>query len=183
LNTCRGIPPGDPFWHNSVQDSLGGTVTSAYDANGNWTTRSFSGPNSQQMRVDRTYDANGNLLTETRYANTAGTQKVGFTQYTYDGNLFRHIQHQNGSGTVLADYQYTYDQAERLASENDNGTVTSYTYDTTSQLTKAGSTTYTGAARLGSDEQGGRNAWQTLQDARHLGKNAWRFLGEKRAGS
>jgi YD repeat-containing protein len=38
---------------------------------------------------------------------------------------------------------YTYDAANTLTSETDNGTLTNYGYDATHQLTSAGSTNYT----------------------------------------
>jgi RHS repeat-associated protein len=52
------------------------------------------------------------------------------------------IQHQNGSGTVLANFTYSWDAASRLTQKTDNGAATTYAYDTTNQLTGAGTATY-----------------------------------------
>jgi RHS repeat-associated protein len=127
----------------SVADNLGGTVNSVYDGAGNLTQRTFSGPNSQQLRLDMTYDTAANLLTVTRSSDLAGHNKVGSSQYRYDGNRLMQITHLDGAGNTLANYQYSYDAGLRLTSENDNGTTTGYGYDSTNQLISAGSATYT----------------------------------------
>jgi RHS repeat-associated protein len=69
---------------------------------------------------------------------------VGQSVYNYDtaGNVQR-IRHQNAAGTTnLLDLNSTYDSADRLTSETDNGTTTTYGYDFASQVTQAGSTGY-----------------------------------------
>ena len=45
------------------------------------------------------------------------------------------IQHQDGSGNVLASYSYTYDAGSRLTSQTINGVTTNYTYDAIDELT------------------------------------------------
>jgi RHS repeat-associated protein len=127
----------------SVQDSLGGTVASQYDGDGRLTSRQLTaGPAPVRLNLGHTPD--GQTASLTRYKDLAGTQKVGYSALTYDyaGNLLE-IQHQNGAGGVLDDFQYTYDKGDRLASENDSGTVTNYGYDYANQLTSAGSKNYT----------------------------------------
>jgi YD repeat-containing protein len=71
------------------------------------------------------------------------TQPAPFFLPPYDdrGNVTE-IEHLDGSGTVLEDFQYAYDAANQLTSETDNGTTTNYTYDATGQLTDAGATNY-----------------------------------------
>jgi RHS repeat-associated protein len=132
----------------SISDSLGGQTTYVYDANGNATSIQFS-KGTTQARLDLTYTPDGQVSTMTRYKDTAGTQLVSQSSYSYDakGNTTE-IKHSNASGGVLADYQYTYDTANRLSSETDteNGgspVTTPYSYDATSQLTQAGSSSYT----------------------------------------
>jgi hypothetical protein len=46
------------------------------------------------------------------------------------------------AGTVLANYTYVYDAADRLEAKVENGTGTSYSYDTASQLTQDGAATF-----------------------------------------
>src|SRR5262249_35853978 len=56
--------------------------------------------------------------------------------FAYDDvGRVKNLQHKNGSGTVLANYTYTYDSASRVTSEKLNGSTTSYAYDDTNQLT------------------------------------------------
>src|SRR5207248_861218 len=95
-----------------------------------------------QLRADYSYDLNGNVLTATRYADVAGTTPVGLTQYGYAGNRLTALQHQDGSGGVLADFSYSYDAADRLTSETDDGVTTSYAYDAAGELTQDGSQSF-----------------------------------------
>jgi hypothetical protein len=90
----------------SVNDSLGGQVASAFDADSRLTSRQFSGAGQTPLRIDLTYTGEGQVATITRYKDLAGTQKVGQTTNTYDpvGNI-THIQHQDGAGNTLADFQ------------------------------------------------------------------------------
>jgi len=87
----------------AVADSFGGLEQSVYDGANRLVQRTYSAPGQPSLRMDFTHDADGNLLHEARYADLAGTQKVGFSSYNYDNaaNVL-HIQHQNGTGAVLA---------------------------------------------------------------------------------
>lgn len=53
------------------------------------------------------------------------------------------LLHYDGSDSILANYTYTYDVAHRLQTETINGTLTTYSYDATDQLTNDSATTYT----------------------------------------
>jgi RHS repeat-associated protein len=121
----------------SVQDSLGGLTASVYDGN-QLMSRQFNGPDGEQLREDFTYDHAGNVQTQKRYADLAGTDLVGTTQNTYDGDQLTDIVQTDGSNAVLASYSYSYDHAGRLMSETDNGVTTSYAYDSTGQLIAEG---------------------------------------------
>ena len=127
----------------SETDSLGGVVSSVYDSAGQLTSRLFSGPNGQQARLDLTYTPDGQVATLTRYSDLAGTNKVGFTQFSYDANGNEvQIQQQDGAGNVLDNRLYSYDSADRLISQTINGVQTSFGYDKDSQLVSAGTSTY-----------------------------------------
>jgi RHS repeat-associated protein len=128
----------------SVQDSLGGDLTSTYDANNQLLTREFSGTGQTPMRLDLTYTPDGQTATETYSSNLAGTQVFGVATSGYDpsGNLTSLVD-TNGSGTVIASYTYTYDSANLLKKEIDSGTETDYTYDPANQLLTAGNQTQT----------------------------------------
>jgi RHS repeat-associated protein len=91
------------------------------------------------------YTVRNQLATETRYSDLAGTQTVGYSTLTYDAeSRLINLDHQNGSGTNLANYTYGYDLANRLTTETLNGgTPTTYSYDKTNQLTNDSQVAYT----------------------------------------
>jgi RHS repeat-associated protein len=126
----------------SIQDSQGGLTTMAYNADGQVTSKTYQ-DGSVQLRVDFAYDVAGNITSETRFRDVAGTQLVGTTVNGYDDNRLTSIVQKDGSGNVIASYGYAFDKAGRLTSETDNGATTDYTYDSTGQLTQAGTKTYT----------------------------------------
>jgi RHS repeat-associated protein len=156
----------------SVQDSLGGQLTSVLDGDGRVTSRQFSGTGQTPLRIDLTYNNLDQIATITRYSDLGGTQKVGSSTYGYDGvGNVTSIVHSNGSGGTLASYSYTYDAANRLSSENDNGTVTNYSYDAANQLTAAGPTNYS------YDANGNRTmaGYTTTADNRMTSDGTWNY--------
>ena len=133
----------------SVADSLGGQTTSTYGDNGQLTSRTYTGPEtSSPVRVGLSYAAAGQVVTLTRSRDLTGATPVGTTTYGYNaaGDVTA-IQNQDGSGNVLANYQYNYGSAgsgastptsgtlsatavaDLLFSETDNGVTTNYGYD------------------------------------------------------
>jgi RHS repeat-associated protein len=152
----------------SVTDNLGATVNSTYDARDLLTSRTWQGAGLASVRVDFSHDADGNLTGVDRFADLTGTQKVGDTQYTYDpvGRVTL-LQHTDATGSVLAAYSHTYDDAGQLLHQADHGQTVDYTYDKAGQLTgvissaqPAESYTYDGAgnrsgggAVVGADNQ------------------------------
>jgi RHS repeat-associated protein len=142
-----------PFGHDHYYGHTGVPVKpraliSVYNGDNELTSRRFSGgPNGAQLRADISYNADGEMTLLKRYADTAGTQFLGQTQYTNDpiGNVTE-IKHTNSSGTVLEDFTYSLDAGSRLTSETDtiNGTPTTTNdgYDSSNQLTSSGGKTY-----------------------------------------
>src|SRR5947209_2988952 len=84
----------------SVSDSQGGLTRLAYNELGQVTSKTFQ-DGSSQVRVDFTYDAAGNEQSQTRYSDFAGTQKVGVTEYGYQGGQLISQVEKDGSGYVL----------------------------------------------------------------------------------
>jgi RHS repeat-associated protein len=127
-----------------LQDSKGGVTTSVYDNNNQLTSRQFGGVSQTPLRFDLAYNSRNLVGTLTRYSDLAGTTKVGESDYSYDdGQRLSNLQHKNGSGTLLANYTYTYDLEGRVTAETLNGgAATSYSYDTTNQLTNDGTKAY-----------------------------------------
>ena len=99
----------------SIADSQGGLTTMTYDG-GRVMTKTYQDANTQ-LRVNYTYDDNGNVLTESQYSDLAGTNLVGTTQYTYDGNRMTGLVQTDASGNVLASYSYSYNTAGQLSLE------------------------------------------------------------------
>src|SRR5262249_37321361 len=93
------------------------------------------------LRIDLTYDGNGRIVSEVRYSDLDGAHQVGSSSYTYDqANRLIHLQQQDRSGNVLADYIYSYDAGGRLIAETDNGLTRYYVYDARSELTSDNAT-------------------------------------------
>jgi RHS repeat-associated protein len=130
---------------SGLQDSLGGTMTVAYNADNMWTTKEWAGGGMSAMRIDRTYDANNQKATDKRYSDLTATTKVGETDYTFSaGGDLTNETYKNGSGTVLQQVTYTYGTGtHRVASRDLNGTTVSYSYDAANELTNDGVATYT----------------------------------------
>src|SRR5262249_2200610 len=123
-----------------VSDSQGGVLTFSYDGT-ELVGQSYQGPGGT-LREDFSHDQDGQLAAVQRYADLAGTQLVGSSSYGYDGTLLTSLVHRDGSGNVLASFGDSYDAAERLASQTEDGTTTGYSYDATGQLTQAGAQSF-----------------------------------------
>lgn len=142
LNTLQTFTYDAVGNRTKVQDSFGGTTTSVYNAVNLLTTRQLD-DGTNTLREDFTYTARDQMATASRYADLTGTTLVGITSYAYDAHSrLSHLQFFDGSSTSLAEYTYTYDLADRITSENLNGTLTTYTYDAASQLTNDSTTAY-----------------------------------------
>jgi RHS repeat-associated protein len=126
-----------------VQDSLGATTTSVYNADDLLTSRRFSdGTNS--MRIDLTYTNTNQLSTLTRYKDLTTTNVVATTTYLYDtADRVTSIASADATGTSLASFSYAYDAGGRVTSEVINGVSKTYSYDVGNQLTSDGSQTFT----------------------------------------
>jgi len=130
-----------------IQDSQSGVTTSVYNGANLLVTQLYGGSGQTPLRVDLTYNQNEQVATISRYSNLAATVTVGTTSYSYDANhRLTSIQDRNSSGTLIANFTYTYDKADRVTTEDLNGSTTTYGYDTLSELTSvatsAGTQTY-----------------------------------------
>ena len=87
--------------------------------------------------------AAGEVDVITRYADLAGTAKAGTTQYGDDAaGRLTGIEHRSGSGGVLADYDYSYDDAGRLTSKTEDSVIRLFGYDDAGQLTADGALSF-----------------------------------------
>src|ERR1700678_2662501 len=102
----------------AMDDSLGGLVSYTYNARDELTNETLSGSGISAMAVANTYDNAGNMTDQTRYSNTAETDVVATTSYTYDdAEQMTGIVDKNSGGTTLVSYGYTYDAAGLVSQE------------------------------------------------------------------
>ena len=122
----------------SVGDNLGVSVNSTYDPRNLITSQTWQGTGIDPARVEYSYNNNGDRTQINRFSNANGTQLVGSSTFEYDAlQRLTEITHFNGSGNVLADYEYNYNAASFLNSETYKGQTTNYNYDKVNQLTNA----------------------------------------------
>ena len=126
----------------SMDDSLGGLVSYTYNARDELTNETLSGTDISAIAVANTYDNAGNMTGQTRYSNTAETDVVATTSYTYDdAEQMTGIVDKNSGGTTLVSYGYTYAAAGLVTQETrtwDSGSdsdTLDYTYTNNDQLT------------------------------------------------
>ncbi|MFO0847151.1 MAG: putative Ig domain-containing protein [Gemmataceae bacterium] len=120
----------------SVVDTTGVRVDSHYGDRNQLDWRTWQGGGVDPVKVTFDYFRNGDRKTLTRFADAAGTVKVGETDYTYYRNgLSKTIDHTDGTGTLLVGYAYQYDAAGRLIQESHHDDTYIYGYDKTGQLT------------------------------------------------
>mgnify|MGYP006273470841 CR=1 FL=1 len=132
-----------------TETQLGQTITYEYDAAGNRTSMSIP----DLGTFSYTYDA-ANRLTE--ITNPSGeTAQINYfpdgqretitydsgaaTAYSYDAaNRLQSITHTRADGSVVASFDYSYDNAaNRLSVTDHNGDTITYNYDNTYKLTEA----------------------------------------------
>ena len=133
----------------ATETQSGQTITYAYDANGNRETMTVPGVGT----FNYTYDALTRLETLTNpatqvtqfkyYANDLRERVTyhngSYTEYVYDPvNRLVAINHRKGDGSIIASYDYSYDNMNNRVSVTDHNAVTiSYGYDKTYKLTSA----------------------------------------------
>lgn len=119
----------------STSDNLGVTVRSTYDSRNRLAKRRWEGA-VDPARVDFLYTAAGREKHIDRYADLAGTNRVGYTDRTYDtAGRSKDIVHRDAVDAVLAEYHYQYDFGGLLKHEDRLGDWhADYSYDHTGQL-------------------------------------------------
>jgi RHS repeat-associated protein len=127
----------------TLQDSLGGVLTSVYDNASRLTTREFGGAGQTPLRIDLGYDNADRLTGLTRYSNLAGTSLVGTTSYAYDAaSRMTGIVSKNSSLATVSYYNYQYDNADRVTVQSGTGATGTYSYDAASQVLSDGTKAY-----------------------------------------
>ncbi len=124
----------------SVQDSFGGLTTSVYNGDNLLQTRELGGTGVTVLRTDFSYTARNQVASQTNSSNLAGTTIVGAISYTYDPQGRMTLETYNTGGSTVDTYTYTYDLADRLSSQQIDGTLATFGYDNANQLTYDGTT-------------------------------------------
>jgi RHS repeat-associated protein len=156
----------------SVSSTIGGTndYKNDYTFDGlNRMTRvdqqSNGGNSVAEKRVDFSYNALGQFTTIARYKDIDGgsTNEVATSTFSYD-NLERltDLAYTKGGSNLFTAYSWTFDALSRITDVTSQDGTTSYTYDSTSQLTGADHSYQTDES-YSYDANGNRNmsGWST----------------------
>ncbi len=170
----------------SVKDyeTVGGTLTagfsiySTYDGSNRLSSITAYGGGGYEAGVDLTYTPDSQISTETRYGYSSGVVQVGSTSFVYDAlDRVTAFDYYYGSGSPLGSIAYSYDSANNVTSETDNGaTPTSYSYNKSNELTQGGATTYAYDAQ-GNRTQAGTFTYSTPNSGNELSNDGtWTYL-------
>ncbi len=119
-----------------IADSGGTTFSRAFDRRNLTTSSNLSGGGTDPVRADFAYDAAGRRTSLIRYADLAGSQKIGSSQWLYDARgKLTELKHFNALDTILVDFDYDYDAAFQLVEESGTAGMVQYAYDNAGQLT------------------------------------------------
>jgi YD repeat-containing protein len=161
---------------DTINGQLAGTTAYTYDALNRTTRITQSGNSVSNKRVDLNYDAASQRTSIARYADLLGTQNVATTDYGYDlsGRLTR-LTHQRDS-TTYADYQWTFDAADRITQFISPDGTSNYNYDNRDQLTSTDHSYQTDEAYT-YDANGNRTnaGYQTGQNNRLLADGTYSY--------
>ena len=126
-----------------VTDAVG-VENSTYDARNRLINRGYSKGGTVVVHIQQEFDALDQLTTLNRYSSGTPGALVASTYYNYDDEgRITNLHHVSGGGTLIDNYNYTYDAAGNITAEDRNGTVTTYTYDATNQLLGDSHATFT----------------------------------------
>ena len=153
----------------SVTDAINGvtqaTTAYEYDKLDRITQITQSGTGVQSKRVDFDYDRIGLMKQIARFTGLDGTGKVATTRYSYDNlNRLEQIRHQNAVGGVLEQFDYGYDEDDRITSITDLQRTVNYDYLADDQLIGANYSDTTTDENYSYDANGNRLDNQTDSD-------------------
>jgi YD repeat-containing protein len=126
----------------SLSDSLGGSISYAFDAANRLTSLAMTVNGSTAAQVTLGYDAANRLTGLTRTAPSVSGDTIT-TSYSYDNaNRLTNITYTDVTKALtLSSYTYGYDKASELTSYQDNsGNSLTYGYDVNGELTGATAT-------------------------------------------
>jgi RHS repeat-associated protein len=121
-----------------VADNSGVTIDSDYGTRNQLLSKAWHGGEVDDARIEYDFDAALREIEARRYSDVTGTNQIGSTETVYDDTGRRvRITHLDGSDVVLANYEYEFDQANRITQQTIDNDVVDYGYDATGQLLTA----------------------------------------------
>lgn len=121
-----------------VADNSGVTIDSEYGSRNQLLSKTWYGGEVDEARVEYDYDLALRETEARRYSDVDATNLIGRTETVLDDSGRRiRITHLDGSDVVLANYEYGFDQANRITQQTIDNDVVDYTYDLTGQLLTA----------------------------------------------
>ena len=118
-----------------VADNSGVTIDSEYGSRNQLLFKTWHGGEVDDARIEYDFDDALREIEARRYSDVTGMNQIGSTETAYDDTGRRvRITHLDGSDVVLANYEYEFDQANRITQQTIDGDVVDYTYDLTGQL-------------------------------------------------
>ena len=121
-----------------VVDNSGVTIDSEYGSRNELLSKTWSGGEVDDARVEYGYDLALRETDARRFSDVTGTNQIGRSETAYDDTGRRvRITHLDGSDIVLANYEYEFDNANRITQQTIDDDIVDYTYDLTGQLLTA----------------------------------------------
>lgn len=118
-----------------VTDSSNTIYSRTLDNRNRTTTSSLNGGGVDPVRADFAYDAAGRRTSVTRFADLAGVQKTGSSEWLYNARgQLTDLTHFNALDAVLVDFDYEYDATSQLVEESGTSGAVQYNYDDAGQL-------------------------------------------------
>ncbi|MBW1644893.1 MAG: PKD domain-containing protein [Deltaproteobacteria bacterium] len=124
----------------SVADNLGVRINSIYDGRNHLLSRIWQGTGmTSSVRIDFSYNISGYCNLIHRFTDSNGLNLIGTSNLEYDAlNRVTELNHTVvNSGTIIANYDYVYNAAGLLLTEEHHGDTCNYTYDAAGQLIKS----------------------------------------------
>ena len=123
-------------------DSLGGTVSSIYDADNELVTEIYSQTGGTGMEIQQDYNWLGQVVEQRDYNDPSGTPTlISTSDYGYNAAGSITSLNEFTSASTIASYALSYDAAQELTQQIDHGNTANFAYDVLGELTTYGTAT------------------------------------------
>lgn len=122
----------------SVSDDSGVTVSSTYDESNLLISRDWSGGGINEARYEIDYTDARRRSEIRRFSDVLGSQQLSRSSFDYDEReRLTAISHLDVVDAAIAEYEYTYDLADRVTQAIHSGDTDSFVYDENGQIIQA----------------------------------------------